>query len=190
MANAAHDRSWVKRVQAELDQMCGSNAERLPEFEDWDGCPLLQVTIKESLRIYPNIQQLGFPHASTYFLKRLLMIVKMMNTTGIFSRKGTIFVSNNYHICSSEEEYHNPGKFIPERFLDVNVKDILQEQIGFGSGRRVCISWNVAQRNMFITFSRLLYCFDFMENPVLPLAILLCRKIPSTFHVFRSLEVM
>ena len=33
-------------------------------------------------------------------------------------------------------------------------------------GRRVCVGWNVAHRNMFIVFARILYCFDFFEDAV------------------------
>lgn len=28
------------------------------------------------------------------------------------------------------------------------------------------MGWNIAHRNMFIVFARLLYCFDFFEDPV------------------------
>jgi hypothetical protein len=50
--------------------------------------------------------------------------------------------------------------------MNEHVKDPLQGQLGFGSGRRVCVGWNVGWKNMFIVFSRLLYCFDFIEDPV------------------------
>jgi cytochrome P450 len=70
MAHAAHDPSWAKKVRAQLDEVCGHNAERLPEYTDWDKLPLIHATIKETLRIFPNLVQLGAPHALTYFPKR------------------------------------------------------------------------------------------------------------------------
>lgn len=36
-------------------------------------------------------------------------------------------------------------------------------------GRRVCVGYIIAARNMYMVFSRLLYCFDFAEVPVSPL---------------------
>jgi hypothetical protein len=33
-------------------------------------------------------------------------------------------------------------------------------------GRRVCVGWNVGLRNMYMVFSRLLYCFDFIQDSV------------------------
>jgi cytochrome P450 len=40
---------------------------------------------------------------------------------------------------------------------------------GFGPGRRVCVGWNVGQQNMWIATARLLYCFDFEQDPVCPM---------------------
>ena len=67
MANAAHDPSWLVKVRAQLDEVCGHNAERLPEYDDWEKLTLIHATIKETLRYYPNLLQLGAPHALTYF---------------------------------------------------------------------------------------------------------------------------
>jgi len=54
-----------------------------------------------------------------------------------------------------------------DRFMNEHVKDVLQGHLGWGAGRRVCVGWNVGLKNMFIVFSRLLYCFDFIEDPVI-----------------------
>jgi cytochrome P450 len=93
---------------------------------------------------------------------------------------GTVFVSNNFHINANNAEYPEATRFNPERFppyeavanvrfMNQHVMDVLQGHIGWGSGRRICAGWNVGWKNMFITFSRLLYCFDFYEDPVLAL---------------------
>ena len=66
MAHAAHDPSWLTKVRAQLDEVCGANAERLPEYTDWDSLPLIHAAIKETLRIFPNMTQIGAPHALTY----------------------------------------------------------------------------------------------------------------------------
>jgi hypothetical protein len=61
------------------------------------------------------------------------------------------------------------GRYAYGRFMNEHVKDVLQGHLGWGSGRRLCVGWNVGWKNMFITFSRMLYCFDFVEEPVTPL---------------------
>ena len=61
------------------------------------------------------------------------------------------------------------GRYAYGRFMNEHVKDVLQGHLGWGSGRRLCVGWNVGWKNMFITFSRMLYCFDFVEDPVTPL---------------------
>jgi len=66
MAHAAHDPSWLVKVRAQLDEVCGYNAERLPDYRDWDKLTLIHATIKETLRIFPNMVQIGTPHALTY----------------------------------------------------------------------------------------------------------------------------
>ena len=39
IAHAAHDPSWTKAVREQLDEVCGHNAERLPDYDDWDKLP-------------------------------------------------------------------------------------------------------------------------------------------------------
>jgi Cytochrome P450 len=68
MAHAAHDPSWIKSVRDQIDEVCGHNAERLPEFDDWDRLPLVHATIKETLRIFPNMPPVGAPHALRYLI--------------------------------------------------------------------------------------------------------------------------
>jgi hypothetical protein len=53
--------------------------------------------------------------------------------------------------------------------MNEHVLDVMEGHLGWGSGRRVCVGWNVGWKNMFITFSRMLYCFDFIEDPVMSL---------------------
>ena len=43
LAAAATDNRWVKKAQNLLDQVCGSNAERLPEFSDRPVCQMIRL---------------------------------------------------------------------------------------------------------------------------------------------------
>jgi cytochrome P450 len=159
IAHAAHDPSWVKIVGARVDRVCGYNAERLPEYADWDKLLLVHATIKETLRIFPSLPRIGTPRALT----------QDDEYNGYRFKAGTIFLANHWHISTNPNEYFEPRRFNPERFMNEHVKDMLEGHIGFGNGRRVCVGWNVGWRNMFIVFSRLLYCFDFIEDPNNPI---------------------
>ena len=102
--------------------------------------------------------------------------------------KGTIFSYNNFGICHNEDEFINNEMFLPERFLNDDLQDMLKGHLGFGAGRgfsirnisyieltrsftgrRICPGWHLGTRNMFIAFSRLLYCFNFKEVPGAPI---------------------
>ena len=159
IAHAAHDPSWAKAVRDQLDEVCGHNAERLPDYDDWDKLPLIHATIKESLRIFPNVPRTGVPHA----------LSKDDEYEGYRFQAGTVFISNHFHIATNPEEHFEPRRFNPQRYMNEHVKDMFEGQLGFGSGRRICVGWNVGWKNMFIVFSRLLYCFDFGEDPEAPI---------------------
>lgn len=41
---------WTERARAQLDQVCGANAERLPSVDDADRLPFIKAAVKESFR--------------------------------------------------------------------------------------------------------------------------------------------
>ncbi|KAH7137038.1 cytochrome P450 [Dactylonectria estremocensis] len=159
IAAAAKFPEWVKKAQAELDSVCGFTAERLPSFDDYESLPYIMAVIKEGLRWRPNMIPTGMPR----------MLVEDDSWGPYRFEKGTIFTWNAWGISHNEKEFKDNERFVPERFMDENVYDVLKGQFGFGMGRRVCVGWQVGMRNMFIAFSRLLYCFDFVEVPGAPI---------------------
>lgn len=160
--------SWVHRVREQLDEVCGHNAERLPQWSDYEKLPMIQAVIKETLRWRPNLTEIGNAH----------LAIEDFEFEGYRFEKGTIFSWNSWHISLNSQEYEDPLMFKPERYMNEHVWDPLEGNWGFGAGiarsvsaliplgRRVCVGYNVAVRNMFMVFSRLLYCFDFLEDPV------------------------
>lgn len=50
VAGAITSPDWVERARTQLDQVCGSNAERLPGPEDMDNLPIIKGAVKESVR--------------------------------------------------------------------------------------------------------------------------------------------
>ena len=41
---------WVKRARHQLDEVCGANAERLPDAQDAKDLPIIKAAVKESVR--------------------------------------------------------------------------------------------------------------------------------------------
>jgi cytochrome P450 len=85
---------------------------------------------------------------------------------GYHFEAGTIFTVNQWTNHLDPKEHEDPYTFIPDRYMNEYLYDGLQGHWGFGCGRRVCVGWNIAMRNMWIVFSRLIYCFDFIQDPV------------------------
>lgn len=50
IAGTAMYPEWIARARAELDSVCGHNADRLPEFDDRDRLPMVKAAIKEAVR--------------------------------------------------------------------------------------------------------------------------------------------
>ncbi|KAJ0146675.1 Uncharacterized protein HZ326_10680 [Fusarium oxysporum f. sp. albedinis] len=126
----------------------------------------------------PVIGETGIPHAS----------IKDDEFEGYTIPAGTIVTYNHWAISNSEDEYEQPERFWPERFVNEDLDKPLKGHLGFGAGkhhlnisdqgtdlgkpllgRRVCVGYNVANTNLFIALARLLYCFDFSavdESPI------------------------
>lgn len=190
IAGAATYPDWVKRARAQLDQICGANAERLPEWSDREDLPYITATVKEIFRWRPNLAEIGAPTSLT----------QDDEYEGYRFPKGTVFVWNAWAIALDPREYAEPERFYPDRFLNDELNNPLKGHWGFGpgekisfclyqtcsnlcSGRRVCVGWNVGESNVWIAAARLLYCFNFIEDKVRVL-VLHWKKAMSDF--FRS----
>ena len=123
-AAASSNMSWVHRLRKQLDEVCGHNAERLPDWSDIEKLPLIQAVIKETLRWRPNMSETGFPHVFT----------QDCEFEGYHFEKGTVVTWNSWHITSNPEEYEDPLEFKPERYLDEHLWDTLYGHWGFGAG--------------------------------------------------------
>lgn len=140
---------FVVRLRAELDAVCGADAQRLPSFDDEEKLRLTMATVKEVLRwrcIFPLMP----PHKLTQDLV----------FEGYVFPAGTNFVPNDPYI-SIGPEHEDPQRFYPERWLDGKECDVLNGLWAFGGGRRVCVGYRLAQRSLFINIAKIVYCFDF-----------------------------
>lgn len=135
------------KARADVDRVCGANAERLPSLADMESLPYICAMIKEVLRWRP-IFQLTPDHTATADI----------DFEGYHFPAGTGFVINEIAVCN---ECDNPTEFQPERWLDGHEQDVSHGLWQFGGGRRICVGYRLAQRGLFINMARLVYCFDY-----------------------------
>ncbi|KAK7704009.1 hypothetical protein SLS57_010663 [Botryosphaeria dothidea] len=159
IAGAATYPDWVERARKQLDAVCGANAERLPGWDDRDSLPYITAVVKEGFRWRPNIAEMGVPTA----------LIKDDEYEGYRFPAGTVFTWNAWALALDSEEYPEPERFWPDRFLNEDLNNPMKGHWGFGPGRRVCVGWNVGEMNVWIAIARLLYCFDFEQDPNEPI---------------------
>lgn len=147
-----------RRAQSELDQVVG--ADRMPQPQDEPRLQYIRGCVKESLRWMPTTILGAIPHALT----------QDDHYMGFRLPKGAGVLNNVYTIHNDASRYPCPRQFDPQRFKDdtqsffqaATNPDVSQrDQFAFGAGRRVCPGMHVAERNLFLAISRLLWAFDF-----------------------------
>ncbi|KAI0698607.1 CyP450 monooxygenase [Cytidiella melzeri] len=143
-----------KRAREELDLVVG--LDRLPTYEDCDSLPYIQAIILECTRWIP-VLPLGIPHrliADDYY-------------RGYFIPEGTVIMPNVWHMLHNPEEYPEPERFDPDRFmkdgvLNPAVRD--PNTLAFGFGRRICPGRHFAQEHAFLTIASVLHVFDVLPS--------------------------
>ena len=127
IAGATTYPDWVARARAELDKVCGYNAERLPTAEDREQLPYITAVVKEGFRWRPNIAEIGAPHA----------LVKDEEYEGYKFPAGTVLTWNAWAIALDPNEYEDPERFWPDRFLNDDLNAPLKGHWAFGPGKQV-----------------------------------------------------
>jgi len=142
----------MQRARQELEDVCGARAARLPSLKDLPDCPYTCAVVKEVLRWRPTVPLIP---------QRVL--VEDLDFEGYRFPAGTEFLVNAIAVC--REGYNKPDEFRPERWLEGEEAGSGVEQdlwqFAFNGGRRMCVGYKLAQKELFIAFARLLYCFDF-----------------------------
>ncbi|RYC55237.1 hypothetical protein CHU98_g10974 [Xylaria longipes] len=151
-----------KLAQAEIDRVCG---DRIPDLNDLPDLPYIRGCIKESMRWMPTAI-LGIPHAT----------IKDDEYLGYHIPKGASVVLNVWTVHNDTSRHSEPRRFDPSRWAHdsqtsaeaANNRDVSKrDQFVFGAGRRLCQGMHIADRNLFLAISRLLWAFDF-RRPVDP----------------------
>jgi len=146
----------IERCHEELDRVIGDD--RTPTFEDLAKLPYIWAVVKETMRWRPTTK-LGINHYN----------IEDDWYEGYFIPKRSIIMINQWAIHYDEENYPDPYKYEPARFLhhnltageyaavaDVNARD----HFSFGGGRRICPGLHIAERSVFINTARLLWGFN------------------------------
>ncbi|KAH7311321.1 putative cytochrome P450 [Stachybotrys elegans] len=147
-----------ERAKSELDRVVGT--ERMPLPEDEPNLHYIRGCVKESLRWMSTTVTGAMPHAllqEDYYM-------------GFRLPKGAALMNNVYTIHRDPDRYPRPHEFDPDRFKDdrqssydaaVNSDVSQRDHFSFGAGRRICPGMHVADRNLFLGISRLLWAFEF-----------------------------
>ncbi|KAF2819440.1 cytochrome P450 [Ophiobolus disseminans] len=148
-----------RKAQDELDRVVGRG--RLPTVADEANLPYVHAIIKEVERCFNPIW-LGTPHATS----------QDFEYEGKLIPKGATVVLNTWSMQHSPDRWDRPLEFDPERYTSdpllssasVNSADPnARDHWMFGAGRRVCPGMLLAEREIFLVVSRLLWAFDMQE---------------------------
>ncbi|KAB8227009.1 cytochrome P450 [Aspergillus alliaceus] len=146
----------LKKAQAEIDAVVGE--QRTPVWADYDKLPYVVATVKEAMRWRPAVP-LAFPHAAA----------EDDWINGYFIPKGTTMIVNGWGLHHDSTRFANPDVFDPDHYKgvtslaselagssDPNARD----HYGYGTGRRICPGIHVAERNLFLAISKIIWAFD------------------------------
>lgn len=156
----------VKKAQAELDTVIGRS--RMPTFDDESSLPYVQAMIKESLR-WRVVAPIGLAHATTE--DDVYMGYKIPKGSTVWGNIKCVLLAfrvltdlcccplANAHpldstISQDLELFANPETFEPERFLNAKDPRLVDFNLPFGFGRRICPGQAVAMQSLFIVISR------------------------------------
>ncbi|KAF4363219.1 hypothetical protein F8388_020789 [Cannabis sativa] len=141
----------IEKARKEIEQVVGNK--RLVEESDLPNLPYMEAIIKETLRLHPG-------GAFTARESSKDCIIGGYHVPA----KTRVFV-NTWAINRDPANWDDPNRFIPERFMteekkDVDVRGQNFELLPFGSGRRGCPGANLALLMIPATVAALVQCFD------------------------------
>ncbi|KAH7089851.1 cytochrome P450 [Paraphoma chrysanthemicola] len=133
-------------------------ADRLPTYADLEKIPYVRYLMKEIWRWRPPVS-LGHPHTTT----------RELVYNGQRIPKGSRIHLNAWAIGRDPSRHQDPERFWPERYEgdlttseeSKNSADVRKrDHFAFGSGRRICPGYHVAERSLAIAIMRLVWAFE------------------------------
>lgn len=141
------------------DDFCGSSDHRITR-KMLSKLPYLDAVIKESMRMYP---------VAPFIVRRLQEDISIPKETGDGTMSlptGSVALIWIYSLHRNPKFWNNPDDFIPERWIDKDLKDLGQSNgayMPFASGPRNCIGQPIAHIVIRTILARLVYRFEFSD---------------------------
>ncbi|KAJ6589401.1 cytochrome P450 [Mycena capillaripes] len=154
-------------AHAEMDRVLGR--ERMPNNDDEKDLPYVRAIIKEVQRIHSPFW-VPTPHFSTADFVY----------NGMYIPKDTVIILNCWTIHHNEERYPDAYTFNPDRYLGDDLSSSASAKLRdpmkrdhwtFGAGRRICPGFAVAERELWLAISGLLWAFNFKDVPEEPICL-------------------
>ncbi|TCD64999.1 hypothetical protein EIP91_003367 [Steccherinum ochraceum] len=155
------------RAHEELDRVVGRD--RWPTADDEKNLPYIRAIIKEVQRVHAPFW-MATPHCSS----------EDFVYQGQYIPKGTVMVLNCFSLHHNEQRYNDSFTFNPDRYMgddlscaeSAKVANVMErDHWTFGAGRRICPGLHVAERELFLAISRLLWSFSMYELPGQPICL-------------------
>ncbi|XP_049364740.1 cytochrome P450 71AU50-like [Solanum verrucosum] len=139
----------MKKLQSELDYVVGQKG--IVEEKDLENLHYLNMVIKEGFRLHP-VAPLLLPHES----------IEDCTLDGFHIPKGSQVLVNVWAIGRDPDVWHEPEKFIPERFVEstIDVRGQSFQLLPFGSGRRSCPGLQLGLTIVRLVVAQLVHSFD------------------------------
>lgn len=125
-----------------------------PDSDPWQGCLTEERSeymisfVKEVLRYWSSLN-MSFTRQST----------KDISYNGATIPAGTPFFMNMWAANHDPTHFKSPMDFLPERFLGVDEAGGGTQHYGYGAGTRMCAGAHLANRQLYVIFTRLILAF-------------------------------
>ncbi|KAJ7090846.1 cytochrome P450 [Mycena belliarum] len=155
------------RAHEELDRVIGRD--HWPSAEDEPRLPFIRAIIKEVQRVHAPFW-MATPHCST----------EDYEYNGMYIPKDTVMVLNCFTLHHNEERYPDSYTFNPDRYMgdelscaeSAKLSNVMErDHWTFGAGRRICPGLVVAERELFLAISRILWTFNVKAHPSEPISL-------------------
>ncbi|OAP59340.1 hypothetical protein AYL99_06638 [Fonsecaea erecta] len=150
-----------------------------PGQDPWHGCLYEETSeyvisfVKEVLRFWSTLN-LSFYRQS----------VSDINYKGAVIPAGTPFLMNMWAANHDPAHFKSPMEFIPDRFMGQSGVGEGTQHFGYGAGTRMCAGVHLANRELYIIFTRLVLAFriheatDPKDRPILDT--IECNSVPTS----------